>query len=48
MQRARHWLEEQNIGTAILVVGMLPIFGGRGLWVVVLDALATPLLLPWR
>ena len=48
MQRARHWLEEQNVGTAILVVGMLPIFGGRGLWVVVLDALATPLLLPWR
>jgi hypothetical protein len=48
MQKASHWLVDQNIGTAILVIGMLPLFGGVGLWVIVLDALATPLLLPWR
>jgi Zn-dependent protease len=48
MQKARHWLVDQNIGTAILVFGMLPILGGVGLWVIVLDALATPLLVPWR
>jgi Zn-dependent protease len=48
MQRARHWLVDQNVGTAILVIGMLPLFGRGGLWLIVLDALATPLLLPWR
>jgi Zn-dependent protease len=48
MQRARHWLVDQNLGTAILVIGMLPLFGGVGLWVVVLDAVGTPLLGPWR
>jgi Zn-dependent protease len=48
MQRARHWLVDQNVGTAILVIGMLPLFGRGGLWLIVLDALTTPLLLPWR
>jgi Zn-dependent protease len=48
MQRARHWLVDQNIGTAILVIGMLPIFGGVALWVIVLDAIGTPLLGLWR
>jgi Zn-dependent protease len=48
MQRARHWLVDQNIGEAILVIGMLPLLGGVGLWVIVLDALGGPLLLLWR
>jgi Zn-dependent protease len=48
MQRARHWLVEQNGGTAILVIGMLPFVGGVGLWVIVLDALSLPFLAPWR
>jgi Zn-dependent protease len=48
MQRARYWLDEQNVGTGILVFGMLPLFGGAGLWVIVLDAIGGPLLSPWR
>jgi hypothetical protein len=48
MARARHWLVDQNVGTAILVFGMLPFIGGVGLWVIVLDALGRVLLAPWR
>ena len=48
MQRARHWLDEQNVGTGILVFGMLPLFGGAGLWVIVLDAIGGPLLSLWH
>ncbi|HEV7757239.1 MAG TPA: hypothetical protein VGO94_15395 [Mycobacteriales bacterium] len=48
MQKARYWLDEQNVGTGILVFGMLPLFGGAALWVIVLAAIGGPLLSPWR
>jgi hypothetical protein len=48
LQRARHWLVDQNVGTAVLVIGMLPLFGGVGLWVLVLNAVGGPLLALWR
>jgi Zn-dependent protease len=39
-QRARYWLEEQNVGLALCVVLLIPIFGGRGLLLRVVTSFA--------
>lgn len=47
-QKARHWLEEQNVGIAILLAGMLlPLFRGLPLFLFVLDLVTWPFLLLW-
>lgn len=47
-QKARHWLEDQNVGIAILLAGMLlPMFRGLPLFLFVLDLLTWPFLLLW-
>lgn len=42
-QKARYNLEEQNWGLGILLVLMLPLFGGRALIVAIVDAVAGPI-----
>ena len=47
-QRARYWLEDQNIGTVILLVGLvLPLGRGTPLLLVLLDAVTLPVLRAW-
>jgi hypothetical protein len=47
-QKARHWLEDQNVGIAILLAGMLlPLFRGLPLFLFVLDLVSWPFLLLW-
>ncbi|MFG1927436.1 hypothetical protein [Cryptosporangium sp. NPDC048952] len=47
-QKARYWLEDQNVGIAILLAGMLlPLFRGLPLFLFVLDLLSWPFLLLW-
>jgi hypothetical protein len=47
-QKARYWLEDQNVGIAILLAGMLlPLFRGLPLFLFVLDLLTWPFLLLW-
>ncbi|GAA3389701.1 hypothetical protein [Cryptosporangium minutisporangium] len=47
-QKARYWLEEQNVGIAILLAGMLlPLFRGLPLFLFLLDLVSWPFLLIW-
>ncbi|SHN47868.1 hypothetical protein [Cryptosporangium aurantiacum] len=47
-QKARHWLEDQNVGIAILLAGMLlPLFRGLPLFLFLLDIFTLPFLLLW-
>lgn len=47
-QKARYWLEEQNVGVAILLAGMLlPLFRGVPLFLFLLDLVSIPFLLLW-
>jgi hypothetical protein len=48
-QKAQHWLEEQNLGVALLLlVGMLlPLFAGLPLLLYLLDLVTSPVLLLW-
>lgn len=47
-QKAQYWLEDQNVGVAILLAGMLlPIFQGLPLFLFLLDLLCWPFLLLW-
>lgn len=46
--KARHWLEEQNIGVVILLAGMiLPVAGNTPLFLYLLDVVTTPVLRVW-
>jgi hypothetical protein len=45
--RAHHWLDEQNIGVVILLVGLIiPLIGGP-LFLFLLDVVTTPVFLAW-
>jgi len=47
-QKARYWLEDQNVGIAILLAGMLlPLFRGLPLFLFLLDIVSWPFLLLW-
>lgn len=48
-QKAQHWLEDQNLGVAVLLlVGMLlPLFQGLPLLLFLLDLVTAPVLLLW-
>ncbi len=47
-QKAQHWLDEQNIGTVILLAGMiLPLADGRPLLLILLDYLTAPVFGLW-
>jgi hypothetical protein len=47
-QKARYWLEDQNVGIAILLAGMLlPLFRGLPLFLFLLDIVSWPFLLIW-
>ncbi|MFI5955907.1 hypothetical protein [Cryptosporangium sp. NPDC051539] len=47
-QKARYWLEDQNVGIAILLAGMLlPLFRGLPLFLFLLDIVCWPFLLLW-
>ena len=47
-QRARYWLEEQNIGVVILLVGLiLPLVGGLPLLLLILNVVTLPVLRAW-
>ncbi|GAA0277734.1 hypothetical protein [Cryptosporangium japonicum] len=47
-QKARYWLEDQNVGIAILLAGMLlPLFRGIPLFLYILDLVTWPFLLLW-
>ncbi|HEV2089197.1 MAG TPA: hypothetical protein VGR21_12865 [Cryptosporangiaceae bacterium] len=47
-QKAEHWLDGQNIGTVILLAGMiLPLSDGRPLVLILLDLLTAPFFVVW-
>jgi hypothetical protein len=46
-QQAAHWLVGQNLGEAILVIGMLPLFGGVAPILIALDARSWPITVLW-
>ena len=47
-QKATYWLEEQNVGIAILLVGMLlPLLSSVPLFLYLLDLVTAPVLLLW-
>lgn len=46
--KARYWLEDQNVGIVLLLVGMIvPLGRGTPLLLAVLDAVTTPVLRAW-
>jgi hypothetical protein len=47
-QKAQHWLDEQNLGVAILLAGMLlPLFAGLPLFLFLLDLITWPVFKAW-
>lgn len=46
--KAKHWLEDQNIGVVILLVGLIiPLFGNLSLFLFLLDLITAPVLAAW-